>query len=138
LRNDAHGAVRSGAVDANDFPMTVRDAYKSQRIGWLERHLGSQPAFQPLAPERLRGLIGRIDSAIEAGAHQAGDRGEAVKGCDVAGGAADVGIQFGCDETRMGFDAVKDARQQRLFQIMIAEPSDRRHRDRHQQNHRDG
>ena len=95
-------------------------------------------ASQPLAPERLRGLIGRIDAAIEAGAHQAADRRQAVKGGNVAGPAANMRVQFGGDEPGMGLDAIEHAGQQRLFQIAMAQPSDRGYRERNQQDHRDG
>ncbi len=138
FRDDAHRAVRSGAVDANDFPVTVRYPDKAQRIGRLERHLGGQPARQPFAPDRLGGLIDRIDPAIETRAHQAGDRRQALKGRYVGGAAANVGIQFGGDETRMRLDPIQHAWQQGLFQVAIAQPSDRGYRDRDQRNHRDG
>jgi hypothetical protein len=38
----------------------------------------------------------------------------------------------------MGLDAIEHARQQRLFQAVVAQPSDRGDRDRNQQNHRGG
>ena len=83
-------------------------------------------------------LIDRIDPAIETRAHQSGDRRQALKGCNVAASAADVGFQFGSDEPRMRLDAIEHARQQRLFQVAIAQPSDRGNRDRDQHDHRDG
>jgi hypothetical protein len=38
----------------------------------------------------------------------------------------------------MRLDALKYARQQRLFEAAIIQPPDRRYRDGNQQNHRDG
>jgi hypothetical protein len=49
-----------------------------------------------------------------------------------------VGLQFGGDETRMRLDAIEDARQQRLFQVAIAQPADRGYCDRDQKDHREG
>ena len=66
------------------------------------------------------------------------DRRQALKGRNVAGAAANVGIQFGGDEPGMRLDAIEHARQQRLFQVAIAQPSDRGYRERNQQDHRDG
>ncbi|MEH2531022.1 hypothetical protein V1274_002031 [Bradyrhizobium sp. AZCC 1614] len=38
----------------------------------------------------------------------------------------------------MRLDAVAGALQERLFQVVIAQPSDRGNRERDQRNHRDG
>ena len=136
--NDAHGAVRSGAVDANNLPMAVLHPYQPQRMDRPERHLGGQPTSQPLAPERLRNLIGRIDSAVEACTHHATDRLQTLKGRNFAGAVASVGFQFGGDKPGMRLDAIEDARQQGLFQVAIAQPSDGGYRERNQQDHRGG
>ena len=126
------------AVDAKDFPVVILDADEAQGMRRPERHLGRQPAAEPFAPERFGGAVGRVDPAIEAGAHQSGDRRQAPKGCNVAAPAADMGFQIGGNQPRIGFDPVEDPRQQRLFQAAIAQPSDRGNRDRDQRNHRDG
>ncbi len=138
FRNDAHRAIRSGAVDANELPVAVLYPDEPERMGRLERHLGSQPGSQPLAPERLRDLIGRIDAAIETGTHQAMDRRQAVKGGNVAGSAAHMRVQLGGDKPGMRLDAIEHAGQQRLLQVAIAQPSDRGYRERNQQDHRGG
>jgi hypothetical protein len=38
----------------------------------------------------------------------------------------------------MRLDAIEHARQQRLLQVAMAQPSDRGYRERNQQDHRDG
>src|SRR5258708_20939912 len=137
FRDDAYRAVRTGAVDAHDFLVTALYCDEAERIGRLERHLGGQPTLQPFAPDRLRGAIDRIHAAIEMRAHQTSDRRQAVKGRDVAASAADMGLQFDADQTRMGLDPVGHAGQDRLFQAAIAQPSDRGYRGRDQRNHRE-
>ena len=54
------------------------------------------------------------------------------------GPAANVGVQFGRDEPGVRLDAIEHARQQRLFQVAMAQPSDRGYRERNQQDHCDG
>ena len=61
-----------------------------------------------------------------------------MKGGNVAGPAANVRIQFGGDESGMCLDAIEHARQQRLFQVAMTQPSDRGYRERDQQDHRNG
>jgi len=61
-----------------------------------------------------------------------------MKGRDIRTRPADIGLKFRGNHPRMGFDPVEDARQQRLFQTAVAQPSDRGDCDRDQKNHRDG
>ena len=71
-------------------------------------------------------------------AHQPLQRRGGAKPGDIATSPRDVGFEVGGDQPRMGFDAIEDARQQRLLHAAIAQPSDRGDRDRNQQDHRDG
>jgi hypothetical protein len=51
---------------------------------------------------------------------------------NVGARAADIGLEIGRNELRMCLDAIERARQQRLLQAAIAQPSDRGYRDRNQ------
>ena len=61
-----------------------------------------------------------------------------TEACDISGRAGRIVFEVGRDLPRMRLDAVAGALQERLFQVAIAQPSDRGNRDRDQRNHRDG
>ena len=83
-------------------------------------------------------MIDAVIATGEMGAHQPLQRrGGAIAG-DIAASPRDIGFEVGGDQPRMGFDAIEDARQQRLLYAAIAQPPDRGDRNRNQQDHRDG
>ena len=83
-------------------------------------------------------MVDRIESAVEMRQHHPVRRGMGRECRDIRSGAADVGLEVGGDQSRMGLDAIEDAGQQRLLQTAGAQPADRGYRDRNQQDHGDG
>ena len=73
-----------------------------------------------------------------AGADQSVQRRCGTKARDISGCARRVVFEISRELPRMSLDAVAGALQERLFQVAIAQPSDRGNRDRDQRNHRDG
>ena len=138
FRHDANGAARSRAIDANDFPIAVPDTYQAKRIGRLETRLDGQLPLKSLAPDRFGGVVDRINPAVEACAHQSGNRREALKGRNVAAPGLDMRFDLVGGQPGLRLDPVEHARQDRPFNVAIAQPSDRADRDRNQRNHGDG
>ena len=137
--NDAHRAVRARPVDAEEFAPAVLDPDEAEhRIGRLGAEIGDQTRLQALAPGRFGEVVDRINSAIEMGQHHAMRGGVRGERRDVGPRATHIGLQIRGDQPRMGLDAIEHARQQRLFQAAVAEPSDRGDRDCDQQDHRAG
>ena len=133
--------VRFGprTIDANDFASAILDADDAElRVSRLGFEFGQQALRELVVPGLFGEAIDRIDAAGETRPDQPVQCGRGPKACDVAARAAHMGLQIGGDEPRMRLDAVEDARQQRLLDAAIAQPSDRGDRDRNQQDHRDG
>jgi len=70
-------------------------------------------------------------------ADQSVQRGCGSKARDIAAGAANMGLQVGGEKRCMRFYPIQRARQERTFEVAIAQPADRKHRDRHQHGHGD-
>ena len=137
--DDPNRVVRSRAVDADQLAAVVVEADDPKhRIAGLGFEFGQQARRDPVAPGLFGDAVDRIDAARLAGADQSVQRHRRTKARNVAGRAGRVVFEIGRDLPRMRLDAVAGALQQRLFQVAIAQPSDRGNRDRDQRNHRDG
>ena len=57
---------------------------------------------------------------------------------NVIADTGDVALEFGRRELCVGLDAIQHARRDDLLQAAITEPTDSKHRERDQEDHRDG
>ena len=137
--HDSNRTVRARAVDTEEFASPVFDPDEAElRISRLGAEIGDDAREQTLAPDLFGEVVDRIDPAVETGEHHSVHR-RMIRECrDIGTRAGHVRLQVRGEQPRMRLDAVEHARQQRLFQVAIAQPSDRGDRGRNQQDHRDG
>ena len=137
--NDPDRSVRSHAVDADNLaPIIIEADDAKHRISGLDFKFGREAARYAVAPRLFGDAVDRIDAPRFVCADQSVQRHRGTKACDISAGAGRVVFKLGRDLPRVRLDAVARALQQRLFQVAIAQPSDRGYRDRDQRNHRDG
>jgi hypothetical protein len=125
-------------VDAQDFAPAILDADDAKlHVGGLGLELGDQTLCHPIMPGLFGKAIDRIDSAGTVRADQSVQRGRGSEARDIAARAADVGLQVGGEKRCMRLYPIQHARQDRTFEVAIAQPPDRKYRDRHQHDHGD-
>jgi hypothetical protein len=128
----------SGAVGTDDFAPAVLDSDDAKlRISRFGVKFSGKTSRDALMPGLFGDAVNGIDTACQVRADQAVQRGCGFISRDIAAGPGRVGFEIGYEEPRMRLDAIEDARQKRLFQTAIAQPSDRGYRDRDQHDHRD-
>lgn len=125
-------------VDPQDFAPAILDANDAKlRVGGLGLELGHQTLCHPIVPGIFGKVVDRIDAASKVRADHSVQRGCGSEARDIAAGAANVGLQVGGEKRCMRLYPIQHARQDRSFEVAIAQPADRKHRDRHQHDHGD-